>query len=153
MKKLILFVTVIFFAGTSCQKEYDIEADKQALIKLTAEDFDANFLSGNPDASVEFYTAQALRIQDGKKYSGKDAIRTKLTSIRSGYTILKQEKTVEDTWISGDVATVRGTFLGAWIHKEWGDTLYSKEAYVDVCERQEDGAWKMVFTLTSELRE
>jgi len=96
MKKLILFVTVIFFAGTSCQKEYDIEADKQALIKLTAEDFDANFLSGNPDASVEFYTAQALRIQDGKKYSGKDAIRTKLTSIRSGYTILKQEKTVED---------------------------------------------------------
>ena len=153
MKKLILFVTIIFFAGTSCQKEYDIEADKQAVVKLTSKDFDANFLSGNPEASIEFYTEMALRIQDGKKYSGKDAIRTNLTSIRSGYTILKQEKTVEDTWISGDIATVRGTFLGSWIHKEWGDTLLRKDAWVDVCERQKDGSWKMVLTLTTELYE
>jgi ketosteroid isomerase-like protein len=153
MKTLILFVTIIFFAGTSCQKEYDIEADKQAVVNLTSKDFDANFLSGKPEASVEFYTEMALRIQDGKIYSGKDAIHTNLTSIRSGYAVLKQEKTVEDTWISGDIATVRGTSLGSWIHKEWGDTLYRKDAYVDVCERQEDGSWKMVYTQTSELRE
>jgi ketosteroid isomerase-like protein len=153
MKKLILFVTIISFVGSSCQKKHDIEADKQALVKLTAEDWDANFLSGNPEANVEFYTEMALRIQGGVIYSGKDAIRTKLTSIRAGYSVLKHENTIEDTWISGDIATIRGTFLGSWIHKEWDDTLYAKGTWVDVCERQKDGSWKMVFTLASELQE
>jgi ketosteroid isomerase-like protein len=152
MKKLILFVTIIFFAGTACQKKYDVEADKQALVKLTAEDWDANFLSGNPEANVEFYTENALRIQDGTIYSGKEAILKKLTENKGGYTTLKQENKVENTWISGDVATVRGSFLGSWILKESGDTLNRKGAWVDVCERQEDGSWKMVLTLTSEIQ-
>lgn len=153
MKNLILLVTIISFVGSACQKQYDIEADKQALVKLTTEDWDANFLSGNPEANVEFYTETAVRIQGGMKYSGKEAIRTRLTSIRAGYTVLKHENKVEDTWISGDIATIRGTFLGSWNHKEWGDTLYSKGTWVDVCERQKDGSWKMVFTLASELQE
>ena len=153
MKKLILFVAIISFVGSSCQKKYDIEADKQALVKLTAEDWDANFLSGNPEANVEFYTEKALRIQGGVIYSGKEENQTKLTSIRAGYTVLRHENTIEDTWISGDIATIRGTFSGSWIHKEWGDTLYAKGTWVDVCERQKDGSWKMVFTLASELQE
>jgi len=114
MKKNLLFLFALsLILGTSCEQKYDIEADKQALVKLTAEDYDANFLSGNPDASVDFYTETALRIQDGKKYSGKEAIRTKLTSVRAGYTISKYENTVEDTWISDDLAAVRGTFTGS----------------------------------------
>jgi ketosteroid isomerase-like protein len=153
MKNLFLIAAVIFFAGSSCQKKYDPEADKQALINLTSEDFDANFLSGNPDASIEFYTDAALLIEDGMKYSGKEAIRTKLTSVRDGFRVATHENRVEDTWISGDVATVRGTFLGSWVHDEWGDTLLAKSAWVDVCERQKDGSWKMVLTLTTELRE
>ena len=153
MKKLILFVAIISFVGSSCQKKYDIEADKQALVKLTAEDWDANFLSGNPEANVEFYTEKALRIQGGVIYSGKEEIQTKLTSIRAGYTVLRHENTIEDTWISGDIATIRGTFSGSWIHKEWSDTLYAKGTWVDVCERQKDGSWKMVYTLASELQE
>ncbi len=154
MKKyLLISFALSLIVGTSCEKKYDIDADKQALVKLTAEDFDANFLAGNPDASVDFYTEAALRIQDGKKYSGKEAIRTKLTSVRDGYTISKYENAVEETWISGDMATVRGTFKGLWVHNEWGDTLIRKDAWVDVCERQENGSWKMVLTLTTELYE
>ena len=88
MKKYLLVLFVLsFILGTSCQKKYDIEVDRQALVKLTAEDWDANFLSGKPEANVDFYTEMALRIQDGKMYSGKEAIRTRLTSIRPGYTI------------------------------------------------------------------
>jgi len=144
-----VLVALALLAGTSCLKTYDVEADKQALIKLTAADFDANFLSGNPDASVEFYTETALRIQDGNTYSGKEAIRTRLTKVRAGFTISTFENSVEDTWISGDMATVRGTFTGSWVHDEWGDTLYSKDSWVHVCERQKDGSWKMVFTLAA----
>ena len=80
MKKYLLVLFALsFFVGTSCQKKNDIEADKQALVKLTAEDFDANFLSGNPDASVEFYTEMALRIQDGELYSGKEILGYQVT--------------------------------------------------------------------------
>lgn len=153
MKNLILIATVIFFVGTSCEKKFDVEADKQALIKLTTKDFDENFLSGNPDASIEFYTDMALVIKHGMKYSGKEAIRTKLTSIREGFTISTYENRVEETWISGDLAAVRGTFTGSWVREEWGDTLFSKDAWVNVCERQKDGSWKMALTLSTNIRE
>jgi ketosteroid isomerase-like protein len=153
MKNLILFVAIIFFVGTSCQKKYDIEADKQALVKLTAEDWDANFLSGNYEANVDFYTENALRIDDVKEYRGKEAIRTMFKTNTETSTILKFKNKVEDTWISGDLATVRGSFLGSWILKESGDTININGAWVDVCERQEDGSWKMVLTLTSDTKD
>lgn len=151
MKNLILSVTIIFFAVTSCQKKYDVEADMQALVKLTAEDWDANFLSGNMEANISFYTEDAIRIWDGKIYKGKDAMRALFNTAQDEIIILKQENKVEDTWISGDLATVRGSFSGSYIIKESGDTLNIKEAWVDVCERQEDGTWKMALTLTSRL--
>jgi len=121
------------------------------LIKLTAEQWDADSLSGNYEANVDFYTENSLRIDDGKSTKGKEAIRNLLKTNSEGYTILKQESKVEDTWISDDLATVRGSFLGSFIHKESGDTLNLKGAWVDVCERQKDGSWKMAFTLTSNL--
>jgi len=118
MKNLILSVIIIFFAVTSCQKKYDVEADRQALVKLTAEDWDANFLSGNTEANVNFYTEDAIRIWDGKVYAGKDAMRALFNTAQEEIIILKQENKVEDTWISGDLATVRGSFLGSYILKE-----------------------------------
>jgi ketosteroid isomerase-like protein len=121
------------------------------LIKLTAEQWDADSLSGNYEANVDFYTENSLRIDDGKSTKGKEAIRNLLKTNSEGYTILKQESKVEDTWISDDLATVRGSFLGSFIHKESGDTLNLKGAWVDVCERQKDGSWKMAFILTSNL--
>ena len=158
MKKYVTTVfALVLFAGLSCTNEpepvRDYEADKQALIKLSSEDWDANVRAGNMDANVDSYTEDAVRIQDGMKYTGKEEIRTKLTYVRPGFTTSISENTIDDIWISGDLATVRGTFLGSWVHEEWGDTLWTKAAWVDVCERQEDGSWKMVFTMGTELSE
>jgi ketosteroid isomerase-like protein len=157
MKK---YLTVVFalmlMAGMSCVNEPDPdpEADRLALAKLTAEDWDVNVLAGNMDANIDFYTEDAVRIQDGMIYSGKEAIRSLLTTeVRPGFTISSCENTVDDIRISGDLATVRGTFLGSWAHQEWGDTLWTKAAWMDICERQEDGSWNMVFTMGTELRE
>ena len=158
MKHLTFLFAVLILAGTSCVNEPealpDYEADKQALMKLAAEDWDANALAGNMDANVDFYTEDAVRIQGGIIYTGKEAIRTLLsTEVRPGFTISTVENTINDIRVSGDLATVQGSFLGSWVHQEWGDTLWSKGAWVDACERQEDGSWKMVFTMTTELRE
>jgi len=54
---------------------------------------------------------------------------------------------LKDTWISGDLATIRGSYSETFIRKEVGDTINEKGAWVDVCERQADGSWKMALTL------
>ena len=158
MKKYFtLLFAIVFMAGTSCTNEPEIktdpEADRQALVKLCSEDWDANVRAGNMDANVDLYMEDAVRIQDGMIYSGKEEIRTKLTFVRPGFTTSISENKVEDIRVSGNLATVRGTFLGSWVHEEWGDTLWTKAAWVGVWERQEDGSWKMVFTMGTELRE
>lgn len=48
MKNYLIFLfALISLTGTSCTVEHHHEADRQALIKLTAGDWDANFLAGN----------------------------------------------------------------------------------------------------------
>jgi uncharacterized protein (TIGR02246 family) len=154
MKKYLWTITaIVLLTFASCQKKYEVEADRQTLVKLTADDWDANFLSGNLEANVNLYTENALRIWDGKVYSGKDAIRTLFSTDTEGYKILKHENKVEDMRISGDLATVRGSFLGSFIHKESGDTINIKEVWVDICERQSDGSWKMTLTIIAELKD
>ena len=127
--------------------EHNHEADREAVIKLTTKDWDENILAGNLDACVNSYTEDAVRIQDGKILTGKEEIRTIFSSVRPGFTVSTIENTVEDLWISGDMATVRGKFTGSWANKEWGDTLWAVGTWVDVCEKQGDGSWKMVFTM------
>ena len=123
-------------------------------MKLASEDWDANALAGNMEANLDFYTEDAVRIQDGMILRGKEEIRTVLTDeIRPGFTTASIENTIEDIRISGNLATVRGTFLGSWANQEYGDTLWTKGAWVDICERQEGGSWKMVFTMGTELGE
>lgn len=150
--KLLLLTALTLIAASSCVTHHDQETDKQALIKFTTEDWDANMLAGNVDACVDFYTEDAVRIQDGEILKGKEEIRAILTSVRPGFSIASSENTAEDVRISGDLATVRGMFTGSWVHQEWGDTLWTVANWVDICERQEDGSWKMVFTMAGELR-
>lgn len=151
MKKLGLLTTFIFLAITSCQEKKDIESDRQALVKLTAENWDKNSLNDNPEANLEAYTDDAIRIYDGKQLSGKEAIRAAFNQYAEQYTVLRLEDKVEDIWISGDLAGVRGSYIESFIRKEAGDTINNKGAWVDVCKRQANGSWKMVLTLVTKL--
>jgi len=153
MKKYFILPIALILSGiTSCTVGHHHEADRRELINLTAKDWDENILAGDLDACVDSYTDDAVRIQDGKTLTGKDEIRAMLSSGRPGFTVSTAENKVEDLWISGDLASVRGTFKGSWVNKEWGDTLWTVGSWLDVCERQVDGSWKMVFTMASELR-
>ncbi|MBG0858035.1 MAG: DUF4440 domain-containing protein [Bacteroidales bacterium] len=154
MKKYFWTIPVVLIlAVTSCQVNYNKEADKQALSKLTVEDWDSNINVGKSEANVEFYTEDAIRIDFGKVYSGKDEIHNLFNSLTVQYTLLKLENKVEDTRISGDLATVRGSCNVSFIQKESNDTINAKQAWVDICERQTDGSWKMILTIVSELKD
>lgn len=155
MKKYsFLLIALLFLTGTSCTSVHHSANDEETLIKLTSEDWDANVLAGNMDANVDLYTEDAVRIQYGRTFTGREDIRAFLTTeVRPGFTVASSENKVTDVWISHDLATVRGTFQGSWTYPEYGDTIFSYDTWVDICERQDDGSWKMVFTMVSEINE
>jgi len=152
MKKIIISILAICLIAscTPPKEEIDIEADKQALLKVS-EEWDMNAMTDNLK-NLDFYTDDAIRIDNGRIYEGKEAIGKLLQSYDEA-TILFIENKVEKIWISGDLATVRGSFLGSFILKESGDTLHSKGAWVDVFERQSDGSWKSVLSLGTEIND
>ncbi len=120
---------------------------------MAAEDWDMNAKAGNPEKNVDHYTDDAIRIDNGEIYEGKEAIGKLLQSYNENTSRLFMENKVEKIRVSGDLATVRGSFLGSFILKESGDTLHSKGAWVDVCERQSDGSWRMVLTIGTKLND
>ena len=130
--------------------EIDVEADKQAIIKIINE-WDMNTMAGNIKKNAYLYTEDAIRIDGGIIYEGREAISNLLQSYGEGTTSLSLEDKVENIWISGDIAAVRGSFKGSFIQDESGDTLNIKGAWSSVYERQADGTWKVVFTLGSPL--
>ncbi len=119
---------------------------------MAAEDWDMNAKAGNPEKNVDHYTDDAIRIDNGEIYEGKEAIGKLLQSYNEN-TILLLENKVDKIRVSGDLATVRCSFLGSVILKESGDTLNRKGAWVDVCERQSDGSWRMVLTIGTKLND
>ena len=150
MKKLIVVIVPILLILTSCQNIIDPEADKQTIIKLNKE-WDINTMKGNVEKNAALYTEDAIRIDGGKIYEGREAINNLLQSYAKGTTPLSMENKTENIWISGDIAAVRGAFKGSFIQDESGDTLNIKGAWSSVYERQADGTWKVVFSLGSPL--
>jgi uncharacterized lipoprotein YajG len=74
MKKyLTLLLALALMAGSSCKTDSELKtiaepdpgADKEALVKLTSEDWDANALAGNMEANVDFYTEDAVEFRTG----------------------------------------------------------------------------------------
>jgi len=152
MKKTMLFLLAIFFLPLfSCSNKVDSETDKQALIKLTVEDWDENAKTRNIEAMVESYIDGALRIGKGEVLNGKEAIRNSLSYLTDRGTPDKLENKVEDIKLSGDLAVVRGSFEAVISPKEGGAKIHERGAWVDVCERQENGDWKMALTLYTDV--
>jgi uncharacterized protein (TIGR02246 family) len=148
-----LFLIVIPLALISCAQKLDVETDKQALEKLSVEDWDMYARAGNVEGMVESYTEDALRIGEGAVLNGKEAIGSYLTFLTQSATPEKLENKVADIKLSGDLAVIRGSFEGVFSPNEGGVTIHQKGAWVDVCERQEDGSWKMVLTLMADMGE
>ncbi len=76
---------VILLALSSCAQKFDVEKDKQALEKLSVEDWDMYARAGNVEAMVESYTEDALRISRGTVLNGKEAIHSYLTFLHQSW--------------------------------------------------------------------
>ena len=147
---MILFAFVLLTV-TSCKDINDIEADEQALIKMN-EQWDKNVMTDN-QKNADYYTDDAISVDNGKIYKGKEAIANLFKSYDEDYTILSGKNRIENISISGNLATVRGSYSGSLISLESGDTLQIKGAWVDLCERQVEGVWKIVYSIGTELKD
>lgn len=150
MKKYLcpLFALILLAGTFSCQVKIDEEADKQTVINMTSEEWDKNELAGLYEANLESLTDDAVFIAGGEIYSGKESIRNLFTK-RAKNNISIVDNEVVDIWKSGDLATVRGTFSVSYIQSEPSDTINFMGAFLSVCERQADGAWKIVHSLNT----
>ena len=152
-KNFVTFLAIILLTGISCQKQVNNEADKQALIKFTTEDWDKNSRTGDYLKNTNAYTEDAIRIDDEKIYNGKEAIGKLLRYYSETFTFLTAENKAEKVLISGEIATVYGLFSGSLIENKSGDTIYANQAWVDICERQADGTWLNTFTMVTNLND
>ena len=150
-KKLLILLAPILLTVTSCQTEKDYEADEQAITKMN-EQWDKNVMTDN-EKNADYFTDDGILVENGKVYEGKEAIANLFKTYQEDFTVLNSKKTIDDVKIEDDLATVRGLYSGSFISKLSGDTLNIKGAWVDLCEKQTGGDWKMVYSIGTELKD
>jgi uncharacterized protein (TIGR02246 family) len=154
MRKMFVFLLSLSLLSIfGCTEKVDIEADKEALNKMS-EEWDKNVLTGNFEAIAETYIDNAVRINaDGTVLKGKDAISNLFKSLFEQYKFTKCEDKAEDIRVSGDLAVIRGTWAGTLISIDGSETINGSENWVSVLERQSDGSWKTVYDLINNSNE
>jgi ketosteroid isomerase-like protein len=120
-------------------------ADSAALEKGIA-DFDVAMNSGNVDAVVALFTADAVSSPpDAPAATGTDAIRQLWTDF-----LAQGQVTVHNvgkqTWISGDLAAGWGTYTSD-IQPAEGSPLHETGEFAAIWQKQADGSWKCVMNI------
>lgn len=153
MKNIFLsLLGITFLTLCSCAEKVDYETDRQA-IEDVLEEWDKNAESGDLADNADYYTTDALRIGAGTILSGKEEIRDAFQNYAGTGRITKNENTLEDLWISGDLAVKWGTFSGVYEPNNGSYATYPKQAGTSVYERQKNGSWKMILTVSTDLTE
>jgi ketosteroid isomerase-like protein len=80
MKLLLLIPIIIAFTAYSCQMKYSSSEDEIAIEKLVKE-WENNGATGHRVANADFFTDDGIRVQGGKIYRGKEAIRDLFSSL------------------------------------------------------------------------
>jgi ketosteroid isomerase-like protein len=137
---------VIFIVVNSCQVNYSSSEDEKVIEKLV-EEWENNGATGNRITNAEFFTDDGIRVQGGKIYRGKEAIRDLFSSPQEQKAFLSQENTIDRIWSSKEFITVASTRTISFISVDTGDTVNTSVAAVNVFERQPDGTLKMAYSM------
>ena len=139
-------IGLVLLLATACAQPIDTAADEEAQRQLgVVWDDAAN--SGDWDTLLSLYVDEPLRMDpDAPIVVGKDAIRQLFQGYRdqadSEYT-----NTVVEVRVAGDLAVVRGTFIGTVAPKDGSESYNDSGDWVSVRERQADGSWKIVYDI------
>ena len=146
MKQMILSLLTIAIFVSSCKEKHSSHEDEKVINDLVNK-WEENGASGNRLANAEFFTENGIRVQGGKTYRGKEAIRKLFGSPEEQNTYLNQENKIERIWFSEDFITVASTRTVSLINNTSGDTVKTSVAAINVFERQPDGSLKLAYSM------
>lgn len=119
--KTILIPILLVLLTISCKREYSEAEDKKAIAEFNNQ-WNQNALSGNRVANAELFTEDGLRIEAGKIYKGRDAIRSFLTMQSDTRKYIQQENKIQRIWSAKDFITTEIIQTQVFIQSETGDT-------------------------------
>lgn len=151
-KMLAILLSFSLLTICACAEKIDIETDKAALTKDLKE-WDMNVKAGNFEARVEYYTDNAIRMEEGIIIVGKEAIRNSFKAVHEQFNITKCDNKAEDIKVSGDLAVIRGSFSGTLVPKNGSEPMHPKSLWLGVYERQPDGSWKCAYDMSIDIKE
>jgi uncharacterized protein (TIGR02246 family) len=151
MKK-ILIPTLLVLITCSCQREYSTVEDEKSIAEFNNQ-WNQNALSGNRVANAELFTEDGVRIEAGKVYKGREAIRSFLSKQTAQRKYIQQENKIQKIWSAKDFITTELIQTQVFIQSETGDTITKKSAAIAIFSRQPDGTLKLAYNLKTELTE
>lgn len=153
---LIPFAVLLLCLVPACRKqapeparspEAGAEADDVAAIKAQFDEFVRLYNAGDIDRIVStFYADGAVQMPPNEPVRrGKEAIRLGYLKTRELNEERIDSSVVETVRVSGDIAFVWGTDVGATIPKSGGEPAPYRVKWLTVLERSRpDGAWKWI---------
>jgi uncharacterized protein (TIGR02246 family) len=150
--KIILIPTLLVLIICSCQREYSTIEDEKSIAEFNNQ-WNQNALSGNRVANAELFTEDGVRIEAGKVYKGRDAIRSFLSMQSDKRKYIQQENKTQRIWSAKDFITTELIQTQVFIQSETGDTITKRNAAIAIFSRQPDGTLKLAYNLKTELTE
>jgi len=150
----LAFLAVLIALGPACRKKApeaavgsaaDAEAADMAAIKAQFDEFVRLYNAGEIDRIVStFYADGAVQMPPNEPVRrGKEAIRLGYLKTRELNEERIDSSVVETVRVSGDIAFVWGTDVGATIPKSGGEPAPYRLKWLTVLERSRpDGGWK-----------
>jgi uncharacterized protein (TIGR02246 family) len=151
MKK-ILIQTLLVLIACSCQREYSTVEDEKSIAEFNKQ-WNQNALSGNRVANAELFTEDGVRIEAGKVYKGREAIRSFLSMQSDKRKYIQQENKTQRIWSAKDFITAELIQTQVFIQSETGDTIIKRNAAIAIFSRQPDGSLELAYNLKTELTE
>jgi ketosteroid isomerase-like protein len=132
-------------------RRYSVLEDEKFL-RNVAHEFEEGFNSGDVDRIMRFYGDTYVDV------NLRDSVQTKAER-REYYAQVMARPGIhlnvrpDDVLIRGDLAFVRGTILLTQDAGRGGETTQTELRYLEICERAQDGTWRVVWGMDGPVQE
>jgi len=145
------FLITTLLICSACATPIDSSADEAALREMVTA-WDVAYNARDAEALVEYYAEDAVRMNANQPaLMGIDAIKTSFVE-EWEQSDWQGKDVVAAIHVTGDLATMRGTWSGTLRPSEGGEPIEDRGHWVASYRRQADGSWKAIWDIwTSEL--
>jgi ketosteroid isomerase-like protein len=142
MYKAISIITILLLTSLNCQKNPNIDKEKEVLLKVDTEFSKMSIEQGAAEAFYYYFAEDGMQIRpNGDPVVGKETIREQLTSTQK-FTLKWEPKTAVVSKL-GDLGYTWGTYKTI-IEVQDSSELERTGKYLTVWKKQSNGSWKVI---------